>query len=192
MDKIARGREFRGAFEVETKGDYIVEGYATTFDKPYVLFEYDGVKYYEVVDRNAFNGADMSDVIFQYDHQGKVYARISNETLSLKVDSHGLYIRADLSKTETSRQMYEEIESGLVTRMSFAFTVSQQEFNRDTRTRTIQSIKKVFDVSAVSIPANPDTEISARSFIDGVIEKEKQELLEQEMKKRKLMLLLEL
>lgn len=158
--------------------DYYVEGYATTFDAPYLLWEYDGIKYYEVIDRNALAEADMSDVIMQYDHQGKVLARLSNNTLGLEPNDKGLFIFADLSKSQASREMYGEIESGLVNKMSWAFTVAEDKYNNETRTRTITKIKKVYDVSAVSIPANGDTNISARSFCEGVIAKEMQELQE--------------
>lgn len=165
--------------------EYYVEGHATTFDDPYVLYECEGIKYYEKIDRNALVGADVSDVIMQYDHSGKVTARSSNKTLIVEPSDRGLFIAADLSKSEASRSMYEEIRNGLVTKMSWAFTVAEDEYNRDTRTRTIKRIKKVYDVSAVSIPANPSTDISARSFFDGEIEKEKQERLAVEARDRK-------
>lgn len=172
-------REIRSAIEFRAADneEYIVEGYATTFNDPYEMMEFDGVKYFEEVDRNAFDGADMNDVIFQYDHAGKVYARQKNGTLFLAVDDHGLRVRADLSKTESSRSMYEDIRAGLVSEMSFAFTVAEDAYNNETHTRTIRKIKKVYDVSAVSIPANPSTNISARSYFDGVIEAEKAERL---------------
>ena len=169
-------------------GTYIVEGYATTFNKPYELYEYDGIKYYEVINRNALDDADMSDVIMQYDHEGKVMARQSNNTLTIQPNDHGLFIRADLSKSNASKELYEEINNGLVTRMSWAFSVAEDKYNKETRTREILKVKKVYDVSAVSIPANQDTEISARSFFNGVIEEEKQELL----KRKKLKLKIEL
>jgi len=172
------------------ESDHYVEGYATTFE-PYELYECDGIKYYEQIDRNALEGADMSDVIFQYDHQGKVYARQSNKTLILEADDKGLLICADLSKSEAAREMYNEIETGLVTRMSWAFVVSEDSYDRDTRTRKILKIKKVYDVSAVSIPANNDTQISARSYFDGVIEIEKRESLERKRKQLKLKILME-
>lgn len=140
-------------------------------------------KYYEVIDRNALDEADVSDVILQYDHQGKVFARQSNQTLIIEPDDHGLFVCADLSKSSAAKELHEEISSGLVTRMSWAFIVGASRWEDDnikkTSTRTITKIKKVFDVSAVSIPANSGTEISARSLIDGVIETRKQEMLEQ-------------
>lgn len=171
--------------------DYYVEGYATTFDKPYELYEYDGVKFYEVIDRNALAEADLSDVIMQYDHCGKVLARQSNNTLGIEPTEKGLFIFADLSKSQAAKDMHEEIANGLVTKMSWAFTVGEDKYDKDTRTRTITRIKKVYDVSAVSIPASADTEISARSFAEGVIGAEKQELLERRKRLLKLKIDLE-
>ena len=124
----------------------------------------------------------MTDVIMQYDHNGKVLARKSNGSLIVEPNDNGLFICADLSKSKASKEMYEEIDNGLVNRMSWSFTVAEDSYNTETRTRTILKVKKVYDVSAVSIPANADTEISARSYLDGVIEAERQELLERKKK----------
>ena len=181
-------REYRSAVEFCTaeNEDFIVEGYATTFNDPYTLFEWDGIAYKEQIDRHAFDEADVSDVIFQFDHEGKVYARQKNGTLMLNVDDHGLHVRADLSKTENSRSMYEDIKAGLVSEMSFAFTVREDSWDNETHTRTISKIKKVYDVSAVSIPANPNTDISARSYFEGVIEAEKAERLRAEQRARQI------
>lgn len=158
--------------------EYYVEGYATTFDKPYLLYEFeDGTKFYERIDAHALDGADMSDVIMQYDHEGRVFARESNNTLILIPDHKGLLIAADLSKTDLARGLYQDIEAGMITKMSWAFTVSEESYDRATRTRTILKIKKVYDVSAVSIPANGDTEIAVRNFASRSYEAEKQERL---------------
>lgn len=158
--------------------EYYVEGYATTFDKPYLLYEFeDGTKFYERIDTHALDGADMSDVIMQYDHEGRVFARQSNKTLLLMPDHKGLLIAADLGKTDLARGLYQDIEAGMITKMSWAFRVQEESYDRATRTRTILKIKKVYDVSAVSIPANGDTEISARSFASRSYEAEKQERL---------------
>ena len=153
--------------------EYIVEGYATTWDDPYELFEWEGVKYMEQIDRNALINAIMDDVIFLYDHAGMVYARMSNGTLQLSINDKGLHVRADLSSTEDSRRMYDNIKAGLVTQMSWAFTIEEGSYNEKTRTRTVLKVGKVYDVSAVSIPANPNTDISARSYWDGVIAEER-------------------
>lgn len=167
------------------ESSYYVEGYATTFDEPYLLFEWDGVKYYERIDRKAFKNADMSDVIFQYNHTGRVYARNSNKTLGLEVDKHGLFTFADLSKTEGAKDLYGDIAAGMITKMSWAFTESERSFDRETNTWTVLKVRKVYDVSAVSLPANPDTEISARALLDGVIE----EAAHREAMKRRIQIL---
>ena len=198
---VKTNREYRailmpltiGGNEKRFNSDYYVEGYATTFDKPYTLWEYDGTKYFEIIDRHALDSADMTDVIMQYDHSGKVLARQSNKTLGLELNNNGFFIFADLSKSSAAKDMYEEISNGLVTKMSWAFTVAEDAYDRDTHTRKILKVKKVYDVSAVSIPANADTEISARSWIDGVIESEKREALERqkefELRKRKILII---
>ena len=157
--------------------DYYVEGYATTFDKPYLLYELDGVKFYERIAAHALDGADMSDVIMPYDHEGRVFARQSNKTLLLEPDVKGLFVAADLSKTDLARGLFQDIDAGMITKMSWAFTVAEESYDRETHTRTILKIKKVYDVSAVSIPANGDTEISARNFARRSYEAERQELL---------------
>jgi uncharacterized protein len=146
--------------------EFYVEGYATTFNQAYPLFG----DYQEEIDRHALDGADLSDVILQYDHQGKVLARLTNQSLVIEANDHGIFVAADLSKSKAGRELYEEIQAKLITRMSWAFTVLEEKFNVDTKTWTILKVKKVFDVSAVSIPANDATEISARARVDGVIE----------------------
>lgn len=184
---ICKEREYRTmAVTLPNEEEYIVEGYATTFDDPYVLFSDGDRDFSEVVDRHALDGTDTSDVIFQYDHSGMVYARTKNETLQLSTDEHGLKIRADLGSTEASRQMYEAISAGLVDQMSFAFVVDGEDYDKNTRTRTIKHIKKLYDVSAVSIPANPGTEISARSAFEGYIEAERLEELEAEKRREQI------
>ena len=165
--------------EKRIESDYYVEGLATTWDRPYLIAEVDGVKYYERIDRHALDGADMSDVIMQYDHRGRVLARNSNCTLILD-PSHadGLFVAADLSKSDAARGMYEDIRNQLITRMSWAFIVAEDSYDRTTHTRTILRIRKVYDVSAVSRPANDDTHISARSWVDGVIDAAHREAME--------------
>jgi HK97 family phage prohead protease len=192
---IKTDREYRNvelrAFELRDE-EYIVEGYATTFDDPYLLLEFDGVKYFEKISRDAFSEADMSDVIFLYDHEGMVFARLSNNTLTLELDDKGLKVRADLSSTTQSREMFEAIKTGLVTKMSWAFTVREDAWDDVTNTRTILKVKKVYDVSAVSIPANPDTSISARSYVNGVIERREAERLQRQKKINKIKLKIKL
>lgn len=207
-EKLTEGRQYRAVMEVRAlPGEdeaRIVEGYATTFNRPYELWR-DGPDYIfqEQVDRHAFDDTDMSDVIMQYDHEGRVFARVSNGTLELKADDHGLHIRADLGGTEIGRQLYEEIKGGYTDKMSFGFTVDEDERliqeDRESGTvtvlRTIKSIGKLYDVSAVSLPANNATEISARSWCDGVIAQlteERREAEARERKKQKIKIMLNL
>ena len=191
-------REFRRCAEFRALDDadtYTVEGYATTFDKPYVLMSDAAYEFREVVERSAFDNCDMSDVIMQYDHEGRVFARNRNKTLTLETDGNGLKIVAKLGGTEIGRQLYEEIKGGYTDKMSFAFTVSDQKRDiemidgRTVITRRIKGIRKLYDVSAVSMPANESTSISARSWCDGVIaELEAERLSALEASRRKLAL----
>ena len=185
----------------EDNGEKIVEGYATTFNQEYRLWGDARYEVLESIDRNAFDKTDMSDVIMQYDHEGRVFARKSNGTLQLAADEHGLKIRADLGGTEIGRQLYEEIKGGYTTKMSFGFTVGKQErketedkeTGKVTVHRKITEIKKLYDVSAVSLPANDATEISSRMIGKGVIAEVEQEMQaraarEREIQKIKLMM----
>ncbi|MBR3238505.1 MAG: HK97 family phage prohead protease [Oscillospiraceae bacterium] len=181
--KLNEGRSFR-SMEIKAleDNDYIVEGYASTFNQPYQLYSEQGWRLLEQVAPTAFDAAEMDDVIMQYDHAGRVFARKSNGTLEISTDEHGLKIRADLGGTEIGRQLYEEIKGGYTSKMSFGFTVDKDERattkDGDTTTvlRTITGIKRLYDVSAVSLPANDATEISARCDGEGVIAEAKQEL----------------
>lgn len=191
-------REYRALSAVmEVRADakedeMIVEGYATTFNQPYELYSYGNYRYMEQVDPNAFEECDMDDVIMQYDHAGRVYARTRNGTLNLEVDDRGLKITADLSKTDTARQLYQEIREGMTDRMSFGFIVGLDERTHiedaDAGTytvmRTIKRFKKLYDVSAVSIPANDQTSISARTLSDGWIAEAEAERLRAQRKAR--------
>ena len=187
LDKrIKDGREYRKTREIEIRAledgneedrEKVVEGYATVFDEDYLLYDWGDYKVFEKIDPHAFDDTDMSDVIMQYDHRGRVFARTSNDTLDLSIDDRGLKVVADLGGTEIGRELYEEIAGGYTTKMSFGFRVSEdqrtivEDHENDTIEvyRTITKISKLYDVSAVSLPANDATDISARSYCDGVI-----------------------
>ena len=180
-DREYRSMELRINQEEEAPS-YEVKGYASTFE-PYLMFtDEDGTEYFEQIDPHAFDDADLSDVVFRIDHEGAVYARTSAGTVELWTDEHGLGNRADLSKTQKARDLYEDIKVGNYPKMSFAFTVAEDHFDRATHTRVIDKVAKVFDVSPVSFPANPTTElsVSTRDYFNGVIEAEKAERLERE------------
>lgn len=170
----------------------IVEGNFSTYDSPYLLYSYDidgvQVEVWEEVKKGAFNDADISDVIMQYDHTGRVFARGANGTLQLEL-TNTPHMRANLGGTEIGRQLYEEIKGGYTTKMSFGFTVKEDERTRTEENndgvrkikilRSIKAIKKLYDVSAVSLPANDQTDISARAYADGASEEVFKEIKEE-------------
>lgn len=197
------GREYRSmTISVVKNSDsekMLVEGYAATFNQPYTLYD---SRYYKVIEQiapTAFDECDMTDVIMQYDHAGRVFARNKNGTLSVDTDNIGLKISADLGGTDIGRQLYQEIRGGYTDKMSFGFVVGEDkrettidhENDVEIVTRTITKITKLYDVSAVSIPANDATSISARRFADGVIERIKAERLERANKVKKIKILME-
>lgn len=201
-DKLNEGRTYRNVSKIEARAEddsQIVEGYATVFSTPYELLSYDGYTVLEQVDPHAFDECDMSDVIMQYDHEGRVFARISNDTLSVNVDDTGLAIRADLGGTEIGRELYEEIAGGYTDKMSFGFKTQEdkREITEDSEAgtvtvlRTITKIGKLYDVSAVSIPANDATSISARSYGEGVIAELVEEFEKREAAKKRIKILAE-
>lgn len=196
---VVKGREYRdmtirAAEDAPDDEAKIVTGYASTFEQPYTLYEGDGWIYKEVVDRSAFDETDMTDVIMQYDHNGRVFARTKNGTLEVTPDETGLHIRADLGGTELGRELYDEIRGGYTDKMSFGFTVTGETEESDKAddgiriiTRRITQVGKLYDVSAVSIPANDSTSIEADAtrrsigeLCDGVIARIEQEVLEAE------------
>mgnify|MGYP003369219634 FL=1 len=201
LRRLADGREYR-AMTMRALGDsdaMIVEGYATTFNQPYMLYDGGDYRVMEQIAPTAFAQCDMTDVIMQYDHEGRVFARNRNNTLALSIDATGLKMTADLGGTDIGRQLYQEIKGGYTDKMSFGFVVAEDQRTStmdhntgvETVLRTITKIKKLYDVSAVSIPANDMTSISARRFVDGVIDGIKAERLERANKRKKLILMLE-
>lgn len=195
---VKNDREYRSfdlvkrAKEENEESSYIVEGYASTFEE-YTLYEDDEVIYNERIEPTAFDEADLSDVVFLLDHTGRVYARTKNGTVSLSTDEKGLFTRTDLSKTTASRGVFEDIEAGNYSQMSFAFTVAEDRFEekrsegeKTVYTRIIDRVKKVFDISAVGFPANPTTDIgvATRSAFNGAIEKLQAERLEEERRRQ--------
>ena len=189
---VKKGREYRALQDfslVPREGEadaHKVRGTAIVFDTPTCLFEVDGVKYYEVIDRHALDGCDLSDVIMNYNHGGKVVARLRNKTLVLTITDRGLDLEADLSGTAAGRDLYEEIDGGYIDKMSFSFVVRAAEYDAATHTRRITKIRKLYDVSAVDIPAYEETSLSARSFFEVEHSKEVK-ALEQAARRRRLL-----
>ena len=167
---------------------HYVEGYAARYE-PYVLYEdFDGQPVYERFEPGCFADCDMSDIIMQYDHRGKVLARTGNGSLIVEVDQTGLFVAADLSRTEAARSLYDEIKAGMVTKMSWRFQLGEYYYDHETRTIVHKTVKKIYDVSGVSIPANDNTEINARAWVDGEISRAARSEAELEERRRKLRL----
>lgn len=169
--------------EEDNESSFFVEGYASTFDK-YLLLTIDGEDYFERIEPTAFDNADLSDVVFRVDHEGPVYARSSAGSVEIWHDEHGLGQRTDLGRTQKARDLFADIKVGNYPQMSFAFVVADggDYFDMATNTRVITRIDKVFDVSPVSFPANPNTSlsVSTRDYFNGVIEMKRAERLERE------------
>jgi len=166
--------------------DHYVEGFAARFE-PYVLYyDYDGQPVYERFERGCFDDCDMSDIIMQYDHEGKVLARTSNGSLIVEVTDEGLFVAADLGRTEAARDLYADIAAGMVTKMSWRFRCGTYYYDQESRTIVHKTVKKVYDVAPVSIPANDETEISARAWVDGEIAQAARREAELDEKRRKL------
>lgn len=171
--------------EALLESSHYVDGYAALYNR-YPLFEIDGETVYEEFARGCFAETDMSDVIMQYDHAGMVFARTRNGSLVVNVDDIGLRVGADLSLTDAARQMYDAIDKGLVVKMSWRFLPGEWRFDEATNTIVHTSIRKIYDVSAVSIPANDETQINARAWVDGVIDLAARRDAELEARRRRL------
>ena len=180
---ITNDREYR-SFEVETD-EMRATGIPVVFNSPAVMYEYDGIQYMEQIDSKAFDGVDLSDVVLNVNHDGKPAARTKNGTLALEVRSDGLHMDADLSKNATGRELHEDIKAGFFDKMSFAFTVAKESYDKKTRMRTIEKIDRLFDVSAVTFPAYSQTTVSARSFFEAEAEMERKAAEAADLLKRK-------
>ena len=168
--------------------EYYVEGYAARYE-PYVLYyDVDNQPIYERFEPGCFDACDMSDIIMQYDHAGKVMARNSNGSLVVEANENGLFFAADLGRTEAARGLYDEIKAGMVTKMSWRFRVGDYYYDAENRTIVHRSIAKIYDVAPVSIPANDNTTINARAWVDGEIAEAARREAELEERRRKLRL----
>ena len=171
--------------EKRIESDHYVEGYAARYE-PYVLYHDEDGPVYERFERGCFDACDMSDIIMQYDHAGKVLARTSNGTLHVSVDENGLFCAADLGRTEAARSLFEDIQAGMVTKMSWRFRPGDYYYDRETRTIVHRTVAKLYDVAPVSIPANDNTVINARAWVDGEITQAARSEAELEERRRKL------
>lgn len=180
--KESRSFEVRA---VNEPNDMMVEGYAVVFESPQTY------EYTEIIDRNALNETDMNDCVLRYNHseEGFSLARTRNRSMELTIDNNGLFVRARIIDTQHGRDLYKMIQEGLVDKMSFAFTVSREEWDDETKTRRILEIDKLYDVSAVDQPFYENTSIFARTLADYEKEVEQKKLA---LEKEKMLMLINL
>lgn len=152
--------------EGEEVAKMIIEGYAAVYNSETII-GFDDWAFKEVIERGAFDGANLKDVPLKYNHSDEVpiLARTRNKSLKLTVDDKGLKIYAELLDTTDGIDMYKRIKAGLIDKMSFAFTVSDEEIDTSGKMpiRRIKKFDKIFDVSVVDTPAYEDTSVFARS-----------------------------
>lgn len=173
--------------DVEGDGKMIIEGKAVTFDEPTVLFKYDDIEYKEIIARGSFDEADTSQTFLKYNHSDNIMAmaRTKNDTLKIDVRDDGVYIVAELANTTAGRDLYELVRRGDIDKMSFAFTIREESYDKEEHTWTVRKIDTLYDVAAVTVPAYENTELFARRFDDAEAHRSKEvEALELERKRR--------
>lgn len=164
-DKEMRNVEFRAT---EEEGKMILEGYPVIFNQETLIGDPEW-GWYEVIDKKALDDADLTDVPLKYNHGDAkgILARTRNGSLKLTVDKIGLKMRAELQDNVSDHvDIYNEVKSGLLDKMSFAFNVLEDNVEQkagETPRRTITKIGRLFDVAVVDLPAYDQTSIYARS-----------------------------
>lgn len=183
-------RAFGGGYSFEENSDekqLILRGTPVVFDTPTVICEINGIKYYEQINRGAFDNADMRDFIFNKNHELSPYARTKNGSLQYFIGDTFDIEAHMLTEDMRHQELYRDVKTGLIDQMSFSFTIAEESYDEEKRLRKIIRIKKLYDVSAVTFPAYSQTSISARSFFE---EEHRKEIvqLEQEQRRKKLIL----
>lgn len=185
-------KEFRAYSDED--GKMRISGYAAVFEQPTVLFtDYDGQEFKEVIDRAAFDGCDFSKCCLKYNHESSVpvLSRVRGGFMNLGVDNYGLHFDSELFNTQTSRDIYEIVNVGGLTECSFAFTLDQDgfEYDRKTRTRRITRIKYLWDCAIVDNPAYDGTSVAARDALKAEAERERLERYEREQREKQIKIL---
>ena len=166
--------------KMEENKDMYLMGYPIVWNQKTELYP----GYYEQIDRNAMQGSDISMCALTYNHEGSVMivAATKNDSLKLTPDSIGLKMVARLSNTTQGRDLYELVRGGYLDKMSFAFVLGEEEYDANTKTRTVKKIKTLYDCAVVQVPAYKQSSVSVM----------KPEQIVQEQKRRKLSMQLEL
>lgn len=169
-------KQYGFSSELRASGDtgMVLEGRAIVFNVPTVLYEMGGIKYQEIISNRALDNTDLTDVVLRYNHSGEytILARTRNKSLQLEKRLDGLYMKANLQPDISQHQdVYNAVKSGLVDKMSFAFVTAEggDSYDQTGHVRTINAVRKLFDLSVVDIPAYDATFVEARSQIEQYI-----------------------
>lgn len=174
MNQMFKHNDYRRLMQVrileglEDSSQMVIEGKAITFDDATVLFVHEGTEYKEIISRGALDNADLSYAYLKYNHSSNIMAmaRTKNNTLQIEVRNDGVWIKAILANTTAGRDLYELVRSGIIDKMSFAFTIKDETYDKATHTWTVRKIDKLYDVAAVEIPAYENTLLFARRLGD--------------------------
>lgn len=159
MEKETRVLDLKLGVEKREDGTVKIAGYAAVFNK-----DSEDMGFIERIKPGAFKKAlKKSDVRALFNHDPNLIIGRSGVNLELKEDKKGLWMEVSPIPTDTYRMVAENISAGLVSQQSFGFTVADDEWDKDYRTRTINEIEELFDVSPVTYPAYPDTDVALRS-----------------------------
>lgn len=118
----------------------------------------------------ALKEVDLSNVFLLQNHDySKPLASTKAGTLKLKVDEVGLHFEATLNETSYAKDVYENVDKGLVDSMSFGFTMGVDSFDKKENgevIRSIEAIKNLNEISVVTIPAYDSTnvQVDKRSY----------------------------
>ena len=169
MSKETRAFNFEVRAEENEQHGTFITGTPIVFEQAIDMGWYE-----EKIDRDALAETDLRDVRFLVGHNTSMIplarSRNNNEnsTMQMTVTNDGMNIRVDLDTENNAeaKALYSAVKRGDMTGMSFMFAVdkdSWEDVESDYPKRTILSIRKVLEVSAVAFPAYPQTTIQAAS-----------------------------
>ena len=199
-------KEIRG-FNFEVRAEETADG--TITGRPIVFGQKTDIGWYdEIIERGALDATDLKDVRLLINHNvdmiplARSRNNTANSTMQLIPDENGLGIKValDVENNNDARSLYSAVKRGDIDGMSFMFTVEKDSWDdpdSDHPTRHILSIKRVFEVSAVTFPAYSRTSIQARGLSDALesakesLESERARLHEIERRKKKIKILTE-
>ena len=158
----------------------VLTGTPIVFDTPTTINDPFMGSYTEVIKRGALDGVDLNDTRLLYNHDvAKVPLARAPKTMSLTVTEKGVEMRAVLADTEDAKAVYTAVERGDLDGMSFGFKVPEggDTYDRETNTRTINRIEKIYEVSVVAFPAYASTSVEARAAMQSLADGKRDNVL---------------